>query len=84
MMGMDYTALRGRMAESLDAIIELLDSDDLVNRQTDWFTLRERGVAATQLHQAASADMGGLRHHSDRTSTGRQVRPGFGFDGRIY
>jgi limonene 1,2-monooxygenase len=41
MMGMDYSVLRGRMAESLDAIIELLDSDDLVNRETDWFTLRD-------------------------------------------
>ena len=75
MMGMDYTVLRGRMAESLDAvIIQLLDSDDLVNRETDWFTLHAgRGVAAAQLHQAGSADMGSLRHHADRPAPGRQI-----------
>jgi limonene 1,2-monooxygenase len=41
MMGMEYTELRGRMEESLQAILELLDSDELVNRRTEWFTLRD-------------------------------------------
>jgi len=39
MMGMDYSQLRPRMEESLDAILELLDSTGGVYRKTDWFTL---------------------------------------------
>lgn len=39
MMGMDYNNLRPRMEESLDAILELLDTPGPVNRKTDWFTL---------------------------------------------
>ncbi len=39
MMGMDYNDLRPRMEESLDAIIELLDTPGPVNRKTEWFTL---------------------------------------------
>jgi limonene 1,2-monooxygenase len=39
MMGMDYNQLRPRMAESLDAIMELLDTPGPVDRKTDWFTL---------------------------------------------
>jgi limonene 1,2-monooxygenase len=39
MMGFEYTTLRPRMEEAVDAIIELLDSDEPVNRETEWFTL---------------------------------------------
>jgi limonene 1,2-monooxygenase len=39
MMGIDYNDLRPRMEQSLEAIIELLDSDEPVNRETDWFRL---------------------------------------------
>jgi limonene 1,2-monooxygenase len=39
MMGMDYNQLRPRMEESLDAILELLDSAEGVSRKTAWFTL---------------------------------------------
>jgi limonene 1,2-monooxygenase len=39
MMGMDYNHLRHRMEEALDAILELLDSDEPVNRRTEWFEL---------------------------------------------
>lgn len=41
MMGMEYTALRGRMEESLDAVIALLEGTVPVNRRTDWFELRD-------------------------------------------
>jgi len=41
MMGMDYLDLRSMMDESLQAILELLDSNELVNRKTSWFTLRD-------------------------------------------
>jgi limonene 1,2-monooxygenase len=41
MMGMEYTDLRPRMEDALDAILELLDSDELVSRKTEWFELRE-------------------------------------------
>lgn len=44
-MGIDYNLLRPRMEESLDAILELLDSDEPVNRTTDWFRLKD-----AQLH----------------------------------
>lgn len=40
MLGLSYPTLRERMEESLDAIIELLDSDKPVNRKTDWFELK--------------------------------------------
>ncbi|OLO26067.1 monooxygenase [Streptomyces sp. MNU77] len=39
MMGYDYNQLRPRMEQALDAILELLDSDNPVNRQTEWFSL---------------------------------------------
>jgi limonene 1,2-monooxygenase len=39
MMGMDYSDLRRRMEEALDAILELLDTPGPVNRKTDWFEL---------------------------------------------
>lgn len=45
MMGIDYNLLRPRMEESLEVILELLDSDRPVNRETEWFTLRD-----AQLH----------------------------------
>jgi limonene 1,2-monooxygenase len=41
MMGIDYNLLRHRMEESLEAILELLDSDEPVNRKTDWFELHD-------------------------------------------
>jgi limonene 1,2-monooxygenase len=41
MMGIDYNDLRPRMEESLDAILELLTSDEPVNRKTEWFELRD-------------------------------------------
>lgn len=41
MMGIDYNLLRPRMEESLEAILELLDSDEPVNRDTEWFRLRD-------------------------------------------
>lgn len=47
MMGMDYNQLRPRMEESLDAILELLDSTGGVSRKTEWFTLDD---ARLQLH----------------------------------
>lgn len=45
MMGVDPTNQRRMMEESLEAIVALLTSEDPVNRQTDWFTLRN-----AQLH----------------------------------
>jgi limonene 1,2-monooxygenase len=39
MMGTDYNLLRPRMEESLDAILELLDTSGPVHRKTEWFTL---------------------------------------------
>jgi limonene 1,2-monooxygenase len=45
MMGIDYSLLRPRMEESLEAILELLSSDKPVNRETEWFVLRD-----AQLH----------------------------------
>jgi limonene 1,2-monooxygenase len=44
MMGMDYGRLRARMEESLDAIIELFESDEPVNVKSDWFELREARI----------------------------------------
>ena len=41
MMGLDYSALRPRMEESLDAILELLAGKGRVDRKTDWFTLQD-------------------------------------------
>jgi limonene 1,2-monooxygenase len=41
MMGMDYSDLRLRMQESLEAILELLDTPGPVDRKTDWFTLHD-------------------------------------------
>jgi limonene 1,2-monooxygenase len=41
MMGMEYESLRPRMEESLEAILALFDSDEPVERKTEWFTLRE-------------------------------------------
>ncbi|MCC7362834.1 MAG: LLM class flavin-dependent oxidoreductase [Dehalococcoidia bacterium] len=40
-MGIDPTELRGRMAESLDAIMRLFEAKAPVSMETDWFTLRE-------------------------------------------
>jgi limonene 1,2-monooxygenase len=41
MMGIDPQRQREMMEESLEAILALLDGRELVNRQTDWFTLRD-------------------------------------------
>jgi limonene 1,2-monooxygenase len=40
MMGIDPLRQREMMDESLDAILALLRTDEPVNRETDWFTLR--------------------------------------------
>src|SRR4030081_1436210 len=39
MMGVDPLRQREMMDESLEAILALLDGSELVNRETDWFTL---------------------------------------------
>jgi limonene 1,2-monooxygenase len=39
MLGIEPTRQRQMMGESMDAIMELLTSDEPVNRQTDWFQL---------------------------------------------
>jgi len=36
--------MRQRMAESLDAIVELLRGEGPVNRDCDWFTLRDASL----------------------------------------
>lgn len=41
MMGIDPMTQRDRMEESLEAILALLEGGEPVNRQTDWFTLRD-------------------------------------------
>lgn len=41
MMGIDVARQRDMMEESFEAILELLAGDKPVNRQTDWFTLRD-------------------------------------------
>src|SRR5687768_12209157 len=41
MMGIDPTKQRDMMEEALEAILALLDGSEPVNRQTDWFTLRD-------------------------------------------
>ena len=41
MMGIDVAKQRDMMEESLEAILELLAGEKPVNRQTDWFTLRD-------------------------------------------
>lgn len=41
MMGIDPVTQRGRMNESLDAIMALLRSREPVNIETDWFVLRD-------------------------------------------
>jgi limonene 1,2-monooxygenase len=41
MMGIDPNRQREMMEESLEAIIALLTSDEPVNMETDWFTLRD-------------------------------------------
>ncbi|HVT78980.1 MAG TPA: LLM class flavin-dependent oxidoreductase, partial [Acidimicrobiales bacterium] len=41
MMGIDTSRQREMMEESLEAIVALLTSDEPVNIQTDWFTLRD-------------------------------------------
>jgi limonene 1,2-monooxygenase len=40
-MGIDPVEQRRMMEESLDAILELLRGDEPVNRETDWFTMRD-------------------------------------------
>jgi len=40
MLGLEYSSLRERMEESLEAILALLDEDGYVDRKTDWFELR--------------------------------------------
>lgn len=39
LMGLDYQENRRRQAEALDAITQLLRSDEPINMKTDWFTL---------------------------------------------
>lgn len=41
MMGIDPVRQRDMMEEALEAILALFDSDEPVNRETDWFTLRD-------------------------------------------
>src|SRR5919198_5780920 len=41
MMGIDTMRQRDMMEESLEAIIALLTTDEPVNRETDWFTLKD-------------------------------------------
>jgi limonene 1,2-monooxygenase len=41
MMGIDPVDQRRMMEESLEAILALLRTDEPVNRETDWFTLRD-------------------------------------------
>ncbi len=41
MMGIDTSRQREMMEESLEAIVALLTSDEPVNMQTDWFTLKD-------------------------------------------
>ncbi|HAM02975.1 MAG TPA: LLM class flavin-dependent oxidoreductase [Acidimicrobiaceae bacterium] len=41
MMGIDPMRQRDMMEEALEAILALLDGTEPVNRQTDWFTLRD-------------------------------------------
>jgi limonene 1,2-monooxygenase len=41
MMGIDPLRQREMLEEGLDAILALLDGSEPVNRQTDWFTLRD-------------------------------------------
>lgn len=40
-MGLDFLQNRDKMVEALDAILELLRSDEPVNRKTDWFELKD-------------------------------------------
>src|SRR5258706_10359945 len=41
MMGIDVNRQRDMMEESLEAILALLDGTEPVNRETDWFTLKD-------------------------------------------
>ena len=45
--GYDPRQLRTRMSQSLDAIIELLCGAGPVNRDSDWFTLRDTSLPAS-------------------------------------
>jgi len=40
-MGHDYQLNRARYAEALEAVLALLESDEPVDMETDWFTLRD-------------------------------------------
>jgi limonene 1,2-monooxygenase len=40
-MGYDYQVNRSRYAEALEAVLLLLESEEPVNMETDWFTLRD-------------------------------------------
>jgi limonene 1,2-monooxygenase len=41
MMGLDFAESRGKMSESLEAIMRLLVSDEPVTMETDWFSMRD-------------------------------------------
>src|SRR4051794_10817343 len=41
MMGLDYTLLRERMEESLEAILALFTEEGLIDRKSDWFELNQ-------------------------------------------
>ncbi|EKT79682.1 limonene 1,2-monooxygenase [Rhodococcus opacus M213] len=41
MMGLEYSSLRERMEESLEAILALFTSDGCIDRKTEWFELRQ-------------------------------------------
>ncbi len=41
MMGLDPDSLKPRHAEALEAIVALLTSDEPIDRQTDWFTIKQ-------------------------------------------
>ncbi|HTQ94036.1 MAG TPA: LLM class flavin-dependent oxidoreductase [Streptosporangiaceae bacterium] len=71
MMGLDYSDLRDRMEEALEAILALLDTDGLVDRKTSWFELRgaqlqlkpytrpRPEIAVTAVVSPAGAKLGG-------------------------
>lgn len=44
MMGIEPSDQRRRMEESIDVILELLQCEKPVNRETDWFTLRDASL----------------------------------------
>ena len=58
MMGIDTSRQREMMEESLEAILLLLTTDEPVNVETDWFTLRRRAAATAPVLAPAFRDRG--------------------------